>query len=148
MKHLKSYILFEATLPKSHLEDRQIKNMKIGQTGYVTPWSMKVDENGECFIDGNTQLSQKGGTVCLRIKRRNDGFICYLSELPDDYKKFTPTEIDPIYKSKLLDVIGFDDNTIEKEDTIEDLELKVALGNEDYEKSHRLKIKIDRKKKL
>ena len=68
MKHLKTFKLFEAKMPDSHIQKNAIKNMKPGDIGYTVPWAVRVNQDGDCFINGDFTIVEKGGTCCLKIK--------------------------------------------------------------------------------
>lgn len=64
-----------AQLPTHLLDTNQLRNMKIGDVAYTTPWAMAVDEDMCCFLNGRySAYKQPGGTVTLRVERREDGY--------------------------------------------------------------------------
>lgn len=64
----------QATLPKA-LETRTLKDVPIGKSVYVTPWTMEVDEFRRLWIDMNSTFSEKsGGTVNMKLTRTKYGF--------------------------------------------------------------------------
>lgn len=144
MKHLKSFILFEAKLPDSHLQKNAIKNMKNGDTGYTVPWAIKVNLDGDCFINGDFTIGEEGGTCCLKVKKVSDGIIAYILDLPNDYKDYEKEEIDHL--SNLIEVIGFDDDIDSYESEDLESQLKDALDKEDYKLAAIIRDKIKSKK--
>lgn len=144
MKHLKKFILFEAKLPESHEELNTIANMKVGEIGYVVSWAMKVDMNGECYLWTEYTVSkEKAGTIQLKIKRVEDGFIAYIHDVKDTkYRR-------EVIKVDVLPVVAFDDTHIPIKDSLEDLQkqLSKALEDEDYNKASIIKNKISNLKK-
>lgn len=144
MKYLKRYKTFEAKLPDSHSRKNAIKDMKIGQVGYTTPWAMKVDLEGNCFLLKDYSVyPEKGGTVCLRLKRVNKGYIAYIGELEDE-DGYDREDVD---HNELVEVIGFNDDIEDVEISLDDLrkQLEDAVRDEDYEKASKLKKEINKK---
>lgn len=75
-----------AKLPDQFEKKDLVKYMQIGESAYVTPWSMVVDSTGECKLNtAATFHSRPGGTVSLKVKRVNNGFIAFLFDMKDDY---------------------------------------------------------------
>ena len=69
-----------AQLPSTHIEDKLIGSMLVGESGYVVPWCMWTDFYSECFLNESyTYHHKKGGTVCMKIKRVPDGYVVDLS---------------------------------------------------------------------
>lgn len=143
MKHLKPFSIFEARLPETHEELNTIANMKVGEVGWVVSWAMKVDMDGECYLWSEYTVSkEKAGTVQLKIKRVEDGFIAYIHDVKDTkYRR-------EVIKVDVLPVVAFDDTHIPKKDSLEDLQqqLTQALEDEDYKKAAIIKAKIERLK--
>lgn len=118
--------------------------MKIGQVGYTTPWAMKVDLEGNCFLLKDYSVyPEKGGTVCLRLKRVNKGYIAYIGELEDE-DGYDREDVD---HNELVEVIGFNDDIEDVEISLDDLrkQLEDAVRDEDYEKASKLKKEINKK---
>jgi len=141
MKHLKTFKLFEAKMPDSHIQKNAIKNMKPGDVGYTVPWAVKVNQDGDCFINGDFTIGEKGGTCCLKIKMTKDGVIAYIFDLPEDYKSY---EKEDLNLDKFIEVVGFDDDIYESEDL--EKELQNALDNEDYKQAAIIRDKISKRK--
>ena len=68
-------------LPNKFITGNHIKDMKIGQSGYIVPWGMHLECNGECFLNENyTYHDNPGGTVQLKITRIVDGYVAHVNE--------------------------------------------------------------------
>lgn len=145
MKYLKLFKLFEAKLPDSHIRKNIIKDMPIGASGYTVPWALRVDMDGECYLNGDFSfygLSEKCGTICLKIKRVKEGYIAYINDLDDDNRDY---DREVLGDGDFVEVVGFDDNIESKEESLDDLklQLKSAIDNEDYRKASVIKNKIN-----
>lgn len=145
MKYLKTFKIFEAKLPDSHIRKNAIKHMKPGDVGYTVPWAVKVNQDGDCFINGSFTIGEKGGTSCLKVKMIKNGLIAYISDLPKDYQNYEKEDIDSDSLQELIEIIGFDD-TISH--TLENLEkeLQNALDIEDYKQAAIIRDKIAKRK--
>ena len=100
-----------AKLPEQFEENNQLKNMDIGDSGYIVPWGMWMDLDGNCFLNESyTHQPNTGGTVQLKITRVIDGYIAHIHEMQDDYK--WEKQSSPGYMSAENDcygpVVGFD----------------------------------------
>lgn len=62
-----------AKLPDDR-EQSTIETMEVGESAWVTPWSMMADEEGNLWMNLDTTPSDRGGTVELHIIRNKDGF--------------------------------------------------------------------------
>lgn len=71
----------QATLPK-HLEtSTHLCQMKVGQSGWMVPWGMVADEHGRLYLHARyTFESRQGGTGCLYVELRSDGYHVWTSE--------------------------------------------------------------------
>lgn len=143
-----------AKLPESK-ERKKISQMEIGESCYTSPWSMFVDEKGNCFIDETCQviLSPEEANKELKITRVEGGYIAYIYDIDfkwarvslsedfdddfDDYDK-------PVYKP----VVGFKTksyNKLSKKELAEQLEQLVK--EENYEKAAKIRDKIKKLEK-
>lgn len=53
--------------------ERQVSDMQVGETGFVTPWSFEIGRTGETVIaTWRVAESQEMGTHCILIKRHVD----------------------------------------------------------------------------
>ena len=74
-------------VPDAFENKNQLKNMKVGQQGYIVPWGMWIDLDGNCYLNENYTLDQSpGGTVSLKITRVNDGYIAHIHEMTEKHK--------------------------------------------------------------
>jgi len=74
-------------LPDSFENKSQLKNMKVGQQGYIVPWGMWVHSDGQCYLNEEYTFSQSpGGTVSLKITRVNDGYVAHIHEMTEKHK--------------------------------------------------------------
>jgi hypothetical protein len=75
------------TIPQHFEDTKQLKNMSIGQSGYVVCWAMWVDKDGKCFLnEAYSYHEEKGGTVQLKITRVKAGYIAHIHDLEDPYE--------------------------------------------------------------
>lgn len=76
-----------AKLPESFEEKSLICNMEIGDSGFITPWGMWMDNEGKCFLNEKYNLHPvEFGTANLKITRVIDGYLAHIHEMKDDYK--------------------------------------------------------------
>ena len=74
-------------LPKQYEEDRLLKYMKPGDTGYIVPWGMWVDMAGNCWLNEDYTFHENtGGTVQLKVTRVECGYIAHIHEMKENYK--------------------------------------------------------------
>lgn len=74
-------------LPEEFIKRNYIAGMIIGQTVYVTPWTLIVDEDGDCLLDPfSTYHDRPGGTVDMKVLRMADGYHVWLC----DWFKYEP----------------------------------------------------------
>ena len=144
MRYLKTFKIFEAKMPDSHIQKNAIKYMKPGDIGYTVPWAVKVNQDGDCFIHGDFTISEKGGTCCLKIKMTKDGVIAYISDLPKDYQNYEKEDID-IDLQKMIEIVGFDDKSVSHDPEDLEKELQNALDIEDYKQAAIIRDKISKK---
>ena len=94
-----------AKLPEQFEESNQLKNMDIGDSGYIVPWGMWMDLDGNCFLnEAYTHSPTPRGTVQLKITRVIDGYIAHIHEMNDDYK--WDRQSGPSYMSAKNDCYG------------------------------------------
>lgn len=73
-----------AKLPLEFENTKQLKNMLPGQVGYIVPWGMWVDLDGNAWLNENYEwCSAPYGTSQLKIERVDGGYIAYIYELRD-----------------------------------------------------------------
>ncbi len=61
--------------------------MAVGQWGYVVPWAMWLDADGNAYLnEAYTYSDCPGGTVQLKITRTYNGYIAHVAEMKSDYK--------------------------------------------------------------
>jgi len=75
-----------ATIPEQYEENNVVGNMHMNQEGWVTSWTMRVDSDGQLYIDTVQTFDDTGphGTVALKIKRVEGGFEA--SPMNSDYR--------------------------------------------------------------
>lgn len=67
-----------AVLPESYVEPT-LDAMNIGDAVYTVPWAMWVDLDRRCWLNPKYTAHQTpGGTVCMRVERRKDGYHVWL----------------------------------------------------------------------
>lgn len=63
-----------------------VKNMAVGNRGYVTPWTMVVTEDKRCFLLGKHTVSAEPDEMArMLIERKEDGYHVYASQVGDEY---------------------------------------------------------------
>lgn len=129
-----------AKLPGNKKKKRLV-DMCIGELGFTVPWALWVDEENECFINEDFEISQSsGGTVQLKIKKTVNGYIAYIYDVkykwsPCAQHGFLNTDESLCYGR----VVAFKSNSDEKADpSVADL-LAHAILVEDYELAAKLK---------
>lgn len=64
-----------AKLPDILEKKDTIKNMQIGDVGFIVPWAMTAYADGECYINyGHTFSREKLGTLDLKVRKVKNGF--------------------------------------------------------------------------
>lgn len=65
-----------AQMPPEFIDNSTVADMLVGDTCYVVPWAVEVDENWACWIIGSHgTCSQPQGTANLRVTRESNGFV-------------------------------------------------------------------------
>lgn len=65
-----------AKLPEHLIESNTIANMQPGDSGWTVPWAMAVDQDADCYLNGDYTLRDRpGGTSEMRVTRTRDGYI-------------------------------------------------------------------------
>jgi hypothetical protein len=63
-----------AELPE-HMARVSIRDMVVGEEAYTVPWSVQVDQNGQCWIRGDYNFThQPFGTSQMPITRTSGGY--------------------------------------------------------------------------
>ena len=63
----------QAVLP-ARLIERTLGDLKVGESVWVVPWMLHVDDRRRCWIDpAATFCMERGGTVQMRVTRKPDG---------------------------------------------------------------------------
>lgn len=106
-------------LPNEFENTKLIRNMQIGQVGYVIPQAMWVDVNMDCWLYLDYVVHKTpSGDIQLKIKRMDNGYIAYLYDMESDYlwQPIPTPEYEGIYTQEPYGyVIGFGSkNIIEK----------------------------------
>ena len=69
------------------MKENTIRNMEIGQSGFIVCWGMWVDLDGNCFLNESYDYHDtRGGTIQLKITRVYGGYIAHIHEMESDYK--------------------------------------------------------------
>jgi len=80
----------QSILPES-FEENTIRHMLPGDVGYTVPWAMWADTDRCLWINGKYSVdSTPGGTVCMFIKRTEDGVIVYQNTIGTH--RYSPVE--------------------------------------------------------
>lgn len=78
--------LFDSTtgvLP-DHLLERELKDLKVGESAWTVPWAMYVTEDRRCWLHGGySAFDQQGGTVQMIVTHTKDGYIVDVSYCRD-----------------------------------------------------------------
>ncbi len=70
-------------LPK---EIGPLKDLMNNEIGYAVPWAMHLDSQGFCWLNGDYLFfSQPGGTLEMKITKKNNSYICDIRKC-QDYK--------------------------------------------------------------
>ena len=68
-----------ALLPSAYVDREQIQYMEPGEVKWTLPWSMYVNFDMECFLNGTYMTKDwPGGTVEMQIERTAEGFFVCL----------------------------------------------------------------------
>ena len=88
-------------IPTEFINKSQLYNVKEGTTGYIVPWGMWIDMEGNAYLNEQYDLHPNpGGTVSLRITKVRDGYIAHLDEFNYGREPYTWTPQEgPAYMS-------------------------------------------------
>lgn len=71
---MRMFGLTQATLPED-MEEDTLDSMLTGESAYTTPWGMWVDAERQCWLHPAYPAHKRpGGTVEMRVERRQDGY--------------------------------------------------------------------------
>lgn len=83
-----SQSMSQAVLPED-MEEDTVASMLTGESAYMVPWGMWVDNERHCWLHpGYTTHKRPGGTVEMRVELREDGYHVW----PVRGHKYQPTE--------------------------------------------------------
>lgn len=70
-----------------------LAEMEVGDVAYTVPWAMVIDSDRYCWLQSSfASHAQPGGTMQMRVERREDGFHVQCSRL-------TPREVETQQRS-------------------------------------------------
>jgi len=65
--------------PSGRYDTATIANMSDGDVRWTVPWAMMVNEQGDCYLNGQMSAHDgPGGTVQMRVVRTGDGYVVEL----------------------------------------------------------------------
>lgn len=74
----------QASLPLS-LRQRELVDLKVGESAWTTPWAMYCDEDGKLKLNGHYSAhTASGGTVQMRVTRTSTGYEVDVSRCKKD----------------------------------------------------------------
>jgi hypothetical protein len=137
-------------LPENKRE-KVISDMEVGEYGFVTPWSMCVDSDMECFMKTNLAVYTKAaGTVNLKIKRVQDGYIAFIHSNNHEWQVLASYEID-FSDATISPVVGFDETSSDSEHCLSEtpfhklsveelkLEMEKAASTENFDRATKIR---------
>jgi hypothetical protein len=72
-----------ARMPQKFIQ-KELKDLKVGESCYTVPWGMWVDSKGNCWLNPNYSASDNpGGTVQMYVTRKSDGYYVNISRCKD-----------------------------------------------------------------
>ena len=93
-----------ATMPKA-MYDRLVKDMVVGEGGWVTSLAVEVLPKGHCFLRSqSTVYPEATESAIIYIKRRENGFFTDISQVSEKWTPITkPASYDlPIVELKIV----------------------------------------------
>lgn len=83
------------TLPDSHKE-RNLSDMKVGETAYTTPWGMWVDLRKHAWLHPEyPAAAHQMGTIEMKVQRKADGYYVWLVPGEDYTPRSEPGYVSP-----------------------------------------------------
>lgn len=75
-------------LPERHEKKNTLENMKDYSSGYTVPRAMRVDKEGNCYLNEGYSFEEKTWwTVQLKITKVPEWYIVHIDEMKDDYTR-------------------------------------------------------------
>jgi hypothetical protein len=73
-------------------QSRKIKDMKVGDVGYASPYALMVDDENNCYLNGRLELEKPPIYVVgnIKVERKAEGYIVYIKKGSNFY---TPSRI-------------------------------------------------------
>ena len=70
-----SDVLVTNRMPNA-LRQRTVRDLGIGETGWLTPWQVEVNRDGTPFLPQDAPIKKRsGGTACVSVLRSLDGLV-------------------------------------------------------------------------
>lgn len=92
-------------LPKE-LQQKEIKDLKQGESGYTLPWAMNATDNGTLWIRCDYPVfSSPHKEAVMKIKITDDIVFVYRSTIPEDFKYKPHGSIQTQWDSRLVEFI-------------------------------------------
>lgn len=134
-----------AIIPRDKLL-RTVKDLKLNETGYISPEGMVVKPSLECFIYKKSILIDPKNeclfTEPLKIKRTKEGLIAFVYETKDLWEIYTPSDDEELEERGMLEeVIGFEEVKLTKEEKLQ-IQFNEALKSENYMLAKKIKEKL------
>ncbi len=145
--------------------ERTIEDMEVGETAYITPWSLYFDSDKTPYLNLRSVIRESSSeTHKLKIKKTGDGLSDYQIDIRHIDHKWTKSA-DPlgnsVDSSKIVQLYYEDESEKEQAEEINESripynqkkypatwemrkELNVALSNENYEYAAKLRDQINK----
>ena len=82
---------------------KELKDIKDGETVYVIPWTMIVDQKNQIWLDGQSSYSDTShGTETMKVTKQNGEWICDISNCKSDTWMATSVPFFPLPITQLL----------------------------------------------
>lgn len=102
-------------LPENNTDKNKLRNMAIGQTGYMVPWGMWVDSDGTCYVNEQYGFTNSPfGTSLLKVTRVESGYVVHIHESNHKWSRCDGNPFSTSDEYVYGEVVGFEVESTQK----------------------------------
>lgn len=89
------------------MTEKKLEDLPVGGSAWTLPWAMYADKDGKLWLDGKfPAMKSAGGTVCMLVYRKEQGFVVNVSETRDDESWDGRRSLANVLPLQVIEVIG------------------------------------------
>ena len=115
-------------LPENNTDKNKLRDMAIGQTGYMVPWGMWVDLDGTCYVNEQYPITNSPfGTSSLKVTRVESGYVVHIHESNHKWSRCDGNPFNTSGEYVYGEVVGFEVESTRNVDVLENLNLTKSI---------------------